>query len=134
MKAKEKTTAARYAFVFGAFGGHFYYLGDAKRGTARLLCSCFVPLLFFVNFVKGISEGRRLLKMSEEEFRLSCAATESNDAKEEAKELPIKEEPPRDLAEKYQILEEFKDLLDDGTITEEEFFAVKRTISEGKYV
>ena len=137
MEKPVKVYAEMYAICFGAFGGHLFYVRDRKRATIRLVCSCLIPLCFLYFLVIGFIDARRLSRMSDEEFARYCEGIErsSSDQPNETDDPATEEEvPPQDLADKYQILRDYKALMDDGAITAEEFDLIKQQISEGKYV
>lgn len=145
MEEKNKTTAGLLAIFLGAFGAHFFYMGNSKKGTTRLLLSIFVPLCAFIFGIMGIVDGIKLLSMSDKAFAaeleanreegeedVTPAATEDEDAGENTKEpsgtLPAAKQTsnaPVDYREKFELLHIYKDLLDFGAITEREFQAIK---------
>lgn len=152
MEERNKNTAGLLAIFLGAFGAHYFYLGNSKKGTTRLLLSIFVPLCAFIFGIIGIVDGIKMLAMSEQEFverfdelRGEIAeedddgrivpATPASEIKPDGKEPT--ESPrvakrgsrmPSDYREKFDLLRIYKELLDAGAITEREFGVIKLRI------
>lgn len=63
---KNKVIAAILAISpLGAFGVHYYYLGDKNKFGPRLLLGIF---LNFVGAIAGLIDGIKLLSMDQEKF------------------------------------------------------------------
>ena len=146
MEQKNKTTAGLLAIFLGAFGAHFFYMGNSKKGTTRLLLSIFVPLCAFIFAIMGIVEGIKLLSMSDAAFieemdvlreegeeegeRYSAPPRETvaEDGKEPTaspRAVKPRYDAPADYKEKIELLRIYKELLDLGAITEREFVVIK---------
>ena len=151
MEERNKTTAGLLALFLGAFGAHYFYLGNSKKGTTRLLLSIFVPLCAFIFGIIGIVDGIKMLTMSEEEFverfdELRGEVAEEDEdyvvpARPASETKPDGKEPaeaphtakmgsrmPADYREKFDLLRTYKELLDAGAITEREFNVIKLRI------
>ena len=136
MQDKDKFAAGLLAIFLGAYGVQCFYLGDSKKGLTRLLLGIFIPVCAMVFAIIGIVEGIKILSMSDIEFEKYCyevtkqadegGAAEGESAKDSAEEkvAPVTE----DSSEKINLIREYKDLLDNGAITQDEFDLVKRQI------
>ena len=148
MKGKNKTTAGVLAIVLGAYGAQYFYMGNPKKAVLRLLLSIFIPVCAVVFEIMGIVEGIKILSMTDEEFadrfyelrgevdeedvNEPVDPTENADVKEPNAEAgaPAKQRvtTPSSYREQFELLRLYKELLDSGAITEEEFAAVKSSI------
>ena len=121
MNDKNKTTAGVLAIIFGGFSIQYFYLGrsEAKK---RLLLAIFLPFMSVVFSIQGIIEGIKILKMTEEAFVAYCAEAQGKEAG-----------AAMTLADRNRALLEFKELLDSGAITDEEFATIKNRLMGGTY-
>lgn len=116
MEKKDKLTAALLAFFIGGFGIHKFYLRENTAGVFYLIfCWTIVPgILAFIDAII-------LLTMSEEAFN-----EKYNSAEETEKDEPANNSGT--TKNTAQTLVAYKQLLDDGIITQEEFNAIKAKI------
>lgn len=68
MRERNKVAAGAFGIVFGAFGAHYFYLGNRSRGLLYLLLTLFVPLCAMIFSIMGLVEGFRFLMMTDAEF------------------------------------------------------------------
>ena len=129
---KDKTTAGILAIFLGAYGAHYFYLGNKSKATTYLL----ITLLTFgvgamVMSIIGLIDGIRILGMSEEEFSGMNTLTEDESMREvesikNAKEVQIDAATEDQInMTKFDEIRQAKQLLTDGIITEQEFIAIK---------
>ena len=133
---KDKTTTGILAILVGAYGAHWFYLGDKEEGKKYLLISlltCGVGAV--VMEIMSIIYGVKIFGMSDEEFlaevdRVRQKAAEQGTADEYVDgDGSVKEDSP--TVDRYEELKRAKALLDKGVLTEEEFSSIKTKILEG---
>ena len=129
---KDKTAAGVLAIFLGAYGAHYFYLGNKSKATIYLL----ITLLTFgvgatVMIIIGIIDGIRILGMSEEEFSGMNTLKEDENMRE-VESIKNSEEVQINAATVHQVnmtkfdeLRQAKQLLTDGIVTEQEFIAIK---------
>ena len=142
MKGKNKVTAGVLAIVLGAYGAQYFYMGNTEKALLRLLLSIFIPVCAVVFEIMGIVEGVKILSMSDEEFaerfyelrgemtdagekEPSGSTADATDYSGEQKQKPV---TPSGFSEQFGILRTYKELLDCGAITEQEFSAIKSSV------
>ena len=133
MEGKNKTTAGLLAIFLGAFGAHYFYLGDSEKGTTRLLLSLLLPVCGLVFAIMGIVDGIRFLTYDEEQYREYCV--ENLKIPSETFAEPKQGEAPKyqsslslSYAEKFRILRRYTELLDSEAISRSEFDCIKDQI------
>ncbi len=115
---KNKMTAGLLALFLGGLGVHKFYLGENGIGVVYLLF-CWTGIPAIIAFIEGII----LLTMSDDDFneKYNCNA---NTQKATTSTCTSAENQPTstDIA---QTLMTYKNLLDTGVITQQEFDAIK---------
>lgn len=126
---KNKTTAGLLALFLGGCGAHHFYLGNNKKGLTCLLVSF---LLFGVGpiviGIKSIIDAISYFSMSEQDFEELCQNIQSASGQTSSNNVSALSSKEKAEIEKYRKLKEFKELLDMGAISEEEFIAIKTKI------
>lgn len=128
MGDKNKLAAGLLAFFVGGIGIHKFYLGDKTAGILYAVF-CWTGIPGILAFIDAIM----LLVMTDEDFNAKynnqekaetvCNNTQTYQRAEVANECFVAH--PQSNA---QTLVEYKELLDNGTITQEEFNAIKAKI------
>ena len=130
---KNKNVAGIMAIFFGSLGIHYFYLGDNKKGTKYLL----IALLTFgvgamVLEVLGIIDGVKLLSMSDDEFNAAYngASSTTIDGSSTSYAPPAGQNvnPNKKQKDKIEALKKYKELLDIGAITQDEFDQLKQEV------
>ena len=116
MKTKKKTIAGLLGIFLGAYGGHHFYLDNTQRGLLHLLFSLFTGIGFIVFGIVGFVEGIKILKMSDDAFEEYC------------KGISEKNNPGSTLTDEYEVLLQYKELLDMQAITDTEYNYLKNRI------
>ncbi len=131
---KTKLTAGLLAFFVGGLGVHKFYLGETGIGIVYLLfCWTGIPAII------ALIEAIILLTMSDDDFNAkyngttdvrkitssTCAPTETSKT--------ISQQPSNGATQSSQVdvaqtLMTYKNLLDTGVITQEEFDTIKRKL------
>ena len=124
---KNKMSAGLLAIFVGYFGVHTFYLGQSGIGV--------VYLLFFWTGIPGIIaliEGIILLTMSDDDFNAKYNVGSNVQKVAPSTYIPVEtadnvnqQSPQVDVA---QTLMTYKNLLDTGVITQEEFYAKKKEL------
>lgn len=68
---KDKIAAGLFAWVFGAFGGQWFYLGNKSKGIIYLLCfwiGLFLVLPSLIIYILSVIDGISLMTMEQQEF------------------------------------------------------------------
>ncbi len=126
MEPKNRTTAGLWALFLGGYSAHYFYLGDQKAKT-RLLIAIFLPFMVFFYGIMGLVDAIKFFTMTDADFAAYCA--ERGYAVGAAGAAGGS--GPLAPAERNKVLLEFKQLLNTGAITEEEFDRIKRKVMEG---
>lgn len=118
MEKKNKTTAALLAFFVGGLGIHKFYLRENTAGILYLVfCWTAIPGIL------ALTDAIILLTMTDEAF---------NEKYNSEVEFPMSNRTTANVnvssQSSAQTLLEYKQLLDDGVITQDEFNAIKAKI------
>lgn len=133
MEKKEKLTSGLLALFVGGLGIHKFYLKDDKTGILYLVfCWTGVPAIL------ALIDAINILTMSDDDFNAKynaqiATATGQNAS---AKQSSTVEQASNHCEESFlanhqskaQTLVTYKELLDNGTITQDEFDAIKTKI------
>lgn len=133
MEKKEKLTAGLLALFVGGLGIHKFYLKDDKTGILYLVfCWTGVPAIL------ALIDAINILTMSDDDFnaKYNEQVATSTGQKTSAKQSSIVEQASNHGGESFlanpqnkaQTLVTYKELLDNGTITQDEFDAIKTRI------
>lgn len=119
---KDKTTAGILAIFLGAYGAHWFYLGQKDKAIKYLL----ITLLTFgigaiVMEILSIIDGIHFLGMTDDAFR-SYVESKDNEKSDTAQKADVS------AVSKFEDLKQAKELLDSGVISEEEFTSMKNKI------
>lgn|GEM_PF-3423941 len=119
---KDKTTAVILAIFLGAYGAHWFYLGQKNKAITYLL----ITLLTFgigavVMEILSIIDGIRFLGMTDDAFQ-SYVESKDNEKSDTAQKADVSS------VSKFEELKQVKELLDSGVISEEEFTSMKNKI------
>lgn len=123
---KNKMTAGLLALFVGGFGVHKFYLGQAGIGVVYLLF-CWTGIPGIIAFIEGII----LLTMSDDDFNAKYNVNANAQKNTASTYVPVatsdavNRQSSPDIA---KILMTYKNLLDTGAITQQEFDAIKRKL------
>ena len=119
-------TAGLLALFVGGFGVHKFYLGQAGIGVVYLLF-CWTGIPGIIAFIEGII----LLTMSDDDFNAKYNVNANAQKNTASTYVPVatsdavNRQSSPDIA---KILMTYKNLLDTGAITQQEFDAIKRKL------
>ncbi len=123
---KNKMTAGLLALFVGGFGVHKFYLGQTGIGVVYLLF-CWTGIPGIIAFIEGII----LLTMSDDDFNAKYNGNANAQKNTTTTYVPVatpdavNRQSSPDIA---KILMTYKNLLDTGVITQQEFDAIKRKL------
>lgn len=124
---KNKMTAGLLALFVGGFGVHKFYLGQTGIGVVYLLF-CWTGIPGIIAFIEAII----ILTMSDDDFNAKYNGNANVQKNTASAYVPVstsdavnQQSPQVNVA---QTLMTYKNLLDTGAITQQEFDAIKRKL------
>ena len=130
---KNKTITGILAIFLGSWGAHYFYLGDNQKGVKYLLISLLtLGVGALVLSIIGLIEGIKFLMMTDEEFNVlvgqSGAEAQNLNSGSANASAQTPSTQKQGSADKYATLKQYKELLDAGAISQEEFDQLKKEI------
>ena len=118
MEGRDKTVTGLLAIFLGAYGAHFFYIGNTRKGWLYLLLSALTGICAVIFWIIALIDGIKMLSMSDAEFAAYLRRNGGRSA-----------QPRYDReAERDRLLKEYAALANSGAITEEEFEKIRLSI------
>jgi TM2 domain-containing membrane protein YozV len=124
---KDKTTAGLLGIFLGSWGAHHFYLGNTNKALLYLLLSLFTGIGVIVFSIIGLIEGITYFCMSKQEFDNFMTGYENSENGTVLYQSNHSDDITMCL-DRCNLVKKYKTLLDNETLTQEEFDAIKINI------
>ena len=119
MEERDKIVTSLLAIFLGAYGAHFFYIGNTRKGVKYLLLSVLTGICAPILAIIALIDGIQIFSMTDAQF----AKYLKRNGWDPAAETVARE------AKQKQLEKEYSALLDSGAITEEEFEKIRLSIA-----